>query len=343
MIKIYNLIIKYAEQIVCKIKDKLCFNIGVYDKMLRRKTEAGVGLIVLAYHNVVKEEKNFEFSGMEVEARIFKEQMKYLKKYFDFISLEHAMNYLDTTPEKIKNKVVITFDDGYLDNFEVAAPILKKYNIPATIFVTTEPIKNKSQIWGNAIWTVVTVSKKKVFQIEGVGQVNISTTKDKKRAVGRLKKKIKNFSLEKRDSLLSEIYEDLKALDKKENKSRFKMMTENQVKEISWLGVSIENHTASHPVVSCLNQKELEKEIDDANTFIKKCTGRESRYFAYPYGKKNDFSDDSKEILKKKKIKAAFTLIRGANDHNTDRYEMKRIPVKNVALSEFAGFLLKYI
>jgi len=61
--------------------------------------------------------------------------MKYLKENnFNVIKLE---SLLDRDAKKIKNSVIITFDDGYEDNYENAFPILKKYNFPATIFINT--------------------------------------------------------------------------------------------------------------------------------------------------------------------------------------------------------------
>jgi len=91
------------------------------------------GVAVLMYHSVAD---NDEFFTVKPEE--FERQMRFLKKNnFEVKGLEELIN-LDF--EKAKNKVVLTFDDGYEDNFLNALPILKKYNFPATIFISTDLI-----------------------------------------------------------------------------------------------------------------------------------------------------------------------------------------------------------
>ena len=85
------------------------------------------------YHSVAD---NDEFFTVKPEE--FERQMRFLKKNnFEVTGLEELIN-LDF--ESAKNKVILTFDDGYEDNFLNVFPILKKYNFPATIFISTDLI-----------------------------------------------------------------------------------------------------------------------------------------------------------------------------------------------------------
>lgn len=92
--------------------------------------------IILVYHSVSDENKlNFT-----VTPKQFEDQMAYLAKNdFKVVSLDQLMKYREAgfIPEKT---VAITFDDGYQDNYTQAFPILKKYNFPATIFLTTSDL-----------------------------------------------------------------------------------------------------------------------------------------------------------------------------------------------------------
>jgi Predicted xylanase/chitin deacetylase len=91
------------------------------------------GIVVLMYHSVADNDEFFTVKPSE-----FERQMKFLKENnFEVIDLEELIN-LDF--EGAKNKVILTFDDGYEDNFLNVFPILKKYNFPATIFVNTDLI-----------------------------------------------------------------------------------------------------------------------------------------------------------------------------------------------------------
>lgn len=100
---------------------------------------------VLMYHSIT--DKVWGYNNLHVSPKEFDAQMKYLKdnKYtaLDFSELEHASEY--------KNPILITFDDGYEDNYTEAYPILKKYNIKATIFACSRFIGNKKNLKVNQI------------------------------------------------------------------------------------------------------------------------------------------------------------------------------------------------
>ena len=97
------------------------------------------GLAILTYHSISNE--------VEVDVTVtpedFERQLQYIKKKnYKVISLEEAVKYLQTDFEKISGSIVITFDDGYSDNYHNAYPLLKKYNFPATIFLISDFVKN---------------------------------------------------------------------------------------------------------------------------------------------------------------------------------------------------------
>jgi peptidoglycan/xylan/chitin deacetylase (PgdA/CDA1 family) len=89
------------------------------------------GVVILMYHSVGDNEEFFT-----VKTALFEKQMEYLKKnYFNVIKLNTFSQTSDF--RKLKKTIIITFDDGYEDNYLNAFPILKKYNFPATVFVST--------------------------------------------------------------------------------------------------------------------------------------------------------------------------------------------------------------
>ncbi len=92
------------------------------------------GIRVLMYHRVIK---TSEYDQLTVTPEVFDAQMNYLSEYYNVVSLDAAAEDLYLNNKNSKN-VVVTFDDGYLDNLEYALPILQKYNIPAIIYVTTD-------------------------------------------------------------------------------------------------------------------------------------------------------------------------------------------------------------
>jgi peptidoglycan/xylan/chitin deacetylase (PgdA/CDA1 family) len=96
-------------------------------------------LTILTYHSI-----NDEINPDEtVTPEEFEKQLQYIKENYKVISLEDAVEYLQTDIKKISDSIVITFDDGYSDNYHNAYPLLKKHNFPATIFLISDLINDK--------------------------------------------------------------------------------------------------------------------------------------------------------------------------------------------------------
>lgn len=89
---------------------------------------------ILTYHSV-----NYDGGGFFVNPEIFNKQMEYIKKKgYEVITLDALVRSIKDRKQLKRNKVVITFDDGYKDNFSYAYPVLKKFGFPATIFLVTD-------------------------------------------------------------------------------------------------------------------------------------------------------------------------------------------------------------
>lgn len=107
------------------------------------------GICILAYHCIGYEKNN----GLKVPAQQFKQQMKYIKNNgYVTLTLEQLYIFmLDNKPIPEKS-VVITFDDGYVDNYKYAYPILKEFNLKATIFAISKNIdKRKGYMTSNQL------------------------------------------------------------------------------------------------------------------------------------------------------------------------------------------------
>ncbi len=92
------------------------------------------GMRILMYHRVCKNDK---YDQLTVDPDKFSEQIRYLSEHYRIISLDNVIAELESGSIK-KNTVAVTFDDGYLDNLVYAIPILEKYKVPATIFITSQ-------------------------------------------------------------------------------------------------------------------------------------------------------------------------------------------------------------
>ena len=88
---------------------------------------------ILMYHRV----NDYDRDSLTTPTAIFDEMMRELKRHYEIVSLQSLIEVIKEGRALKGRVVVVTFDDGYKDNIDCAAPILKKHNIPATFFVTT--------------------------------------------------------------------------------------------------------------------------------------------------------------------------------------------------------------
>ena len=108
-----------------------------YRYISRNKADKN-GLTILTYHSISNEIELDE----TVTPEEFERQLQYIEENYKVIPLEEAIEYLQTDIEKGSGSIVITFDDGYSDNYYNAYPLLKKHNFPATIFLISDFINN---------------------------------------------------------------------------------------------------------------------------------------------------------------------------------------------------------
>ncbi len=98
------------------------------------------GCYILVYHRVADE----RHESVSTSVKNFSRQISFLSKYFSIITMERLINSIKNREPLPLNSIVITFDDGYKDVFTNGYPILKMYNIPAMVFITTDFIEGKS-------------------------------------------------------------------------------------------------------------------------------------------------------------------------------------------------------
>ncbi|MEL6988114.1 MAG: polysaccharide deacetylase family protein, partial [Bacteroidota bacterium] len=104
-------------------------------------------LAILCYHGV-SPESSIEYNGRHITCKAFESHLKYFKKHFEVLPLKELFARAKTLNDK-KNKIAIaiTFDDGYLNNYEYAFPLLEKYKMPASFFVSSCCLTGTNILW----------------------------------------------------------------------------------------------------------------------------------------------------------------------------------------------------
>jgi peptidoglycan/xylan/chitin deacetylase (PgdA/CDA1 family) len=260
----------------------------------------------------------------QTSTRDFEKQIAHLARNYKVISLDEIV-------ERVKNRgslrrcVAITFDDGFRDNYENAYPILKKYNVPATIFLTTGYIEDGTAPWFIKLRYIFMRTKKTHFQLR-VNDASISlpmrTRQEKFAASDRAMACLKDCPDKERLPMLDRLCEELGVADFEELNDL--MLTWDQIKEMSENGISFGAHTVSHPVLSRISLEMANKEIKASMETIQISINRPVTTFAYPFGKKSNYNNDVFQVLNELGFKCAVTTNIAPNTLDTELYELNR-------------------
>lgn len=260
----------------------------------------------------------------ETSTRDFERQIAHLAKNYKVISLDEIVERVKKR-NSLRGCVAITFDDGFKDNYENAYPILKKYDVPATIFLTTGYIEDGTAPWFIKIRYIFMKTPKTYFELS-LGNKTISlpmrTREEKFLASDRAMAYLKGLPNEERISLLKRLCEELGVNEFRELNNL--MLTWEQIKEMSANGISFGAHTVNHPVLSRVPLNIAEREIFESKRTIEEKIGRPVTTFAYPFGKKAQYRPELFPMLERLQFRCAVITEPGTNNHHTHPFELKR-------------------
>src|SRR5271156_256752 len=125
-------------------------------------------LMVLNYHRIDNGDDDlFDSDLFSATSDELNEQISYLKRHISLVTLEEAIAFVDGTINKRSRRcrVLITFDDGYLDNYEVAFPILRSHGVQGVFFLATEMVGSCLVPWWDRIAYLVKTARKRSFSL----------------------------------------------------------------------------------------------------------------------------------------------------------------------------------
>lgn len=276
---------------------------------------------ILPYHMVAGEPNGFY---PETPISNFKKQMAYLARNHEVTSLDEMVRRVKKK-EPLRRCVAVTFDDGFKDNYKNAYPILREYNIPATIFLTTGYIESGNAPWFIKLRYIFMKTEKAWFRFstnDKVVLVPMRTKPEKFAASERAMAYLKGCPDGERLALLDRLCEELRVREFEEIKDL--MLDWHQIKEMSENGISFGAHTVSHPVLATMPLGLAEKEISESRKTIEEKIGSRITSFAYPFGKKAQYRPELFPILERLQFKCAVTAEWGANNYHTCLFALNR-------------------
>jgi len=236
--------------------------------------------VVLLYHRI---EEHWGIHDLAVPAALFEAQLDWLRRECHVLPLEEL---LATASSNLPDRAVaLTFDDGYVDNLTTAAPLLQKYGLPATFFLTTRGLEDRTEYWWDLLERVMlaTPGVPSSFAVEIGGKTEtLSTGTNEERLVahGRLHDIMVHAMLQDRDAVVARLRSWGGA-----GVPRARPMVADEMRQLlGYANVTIGAHTVNHLALPDQGADAVLREIHDSCAALTRLAGKPVDIFAYPYG-----------------------------------------------------------
>jgi peptidoglycan/xylan/chitin deacetylase (PgdA/CDA1 family) len=251
----------------------------------------------------------------------FDRQLEYLARWFNVVSLKDIIKWLDGHQDLPPYAALITFDDGYLDNYTSAFPLLRKHNFPALIFLTTGHIGTDEPFyWDMAAYCFAHTRRNHLAFPDG----HVESWSDQEQ-LDRVSKKWIEL-MKTLPEVEKQIYVETLPMEMDvsipQGFFRGLMMDWDQVKEMQKGGIEFGAHTVNHPILTRISLEEARAEIVESISRIEDELGESVLGFAYPNGQASDLDGEVEKLVADSGVRAAFTLLHGP----TSQSEVKRKP-----------------
>jgi peptidoglycan/xylan/chitin deacetylase (PgdA/CDA1 family) len=300
-------------------------------------------VVILMYHRV-NELPDYPYE-IVVKPQNFAQHMRIIRKHYNpmrLLELAEALKH-DSLPDRC---VVVTFDDGYVDNFTQALPILEKYQVPATIFVATGNIDSGREFWWDELERIILkpakLSQELELSVDGKSyRWSTTTIEERNQARKDLHSLIKPLPFKERERHLDELA--AWAGQTREGRPNHRTMRTDELRQLAQSKfIDVGAHTVTHPQLSAHSYEDQKLEIVEGRERLESIIGEPVKLFAYPYGSRADYDDSSARVAKSCGFEAICTTVRGNVNPGSDVLDLPRFPADDWDSKVFEYYLFNF-
>ena len=254
-------------------------------------------LRLLAYHRVWDEPPDtfaFDEELISVKSEDFQRQMAWAKLNFEVLSFADLHACTQENRSWPRRALIVTFDDGYADNYTHAFPILKELNLPATIFVSTSYLSAPRLFWWDLIAYCIKQTTLNEAHLPDVSPrpLSLKTPKARRTAINKILMWVKSVPDAVKNAFLDTLPSSTQVTLPADISSATQLNW-NQVREMAANGIEFGGHSVTHPILSNIDAAQLNHEIADCKSEIEAQTGRAALAFSFPNGQSNPAVHDA--------------------------------------------------
>jgi peptidoglycan/xylan/chitin deacetylase (PgdA/CDA1 family) len=312
-------------------------------RRLRRLKNRGLNLldppvIVLGYHRVTRLPSDPH--QLAVTPENFREQMQYLRHHCRIVRLDADWSDLR------EPAVAVTFDDGYVDNLHQALPILAEAEVPATFFICTGPLSTRGEFWSDELEHLVRGEGDRpgtfVLDDREHGCRWPSAGRDERLALhDRLRGLMLKIPPQRRDTWLDQLR--FWAGSDRMGRDAYRALTPAELCVLSASPlVTLGAHGVTHTPLAVLSEEEQREELAQSKHRLEVLSGRDVTVFAYPFGRREDYSRTTCRLCRETGFRRAVTTLPGQVHRWTDPLQIPRQLVRDWDARTFAARLERF-
>jgi peptidoglycan/xylan/chitin deacetylase (PgdA/CDA1 family) len=321
------------------------------------------GAAILVYHRIA--DSDLDPQLMCVSPANFTEHLAAIRAHYHAVPLTELVRRL-ARGESVAGMVVITFDDGYVDNLHGAKPLLARQDTPATVFATADHIGATTEFWWDELerllltphqlpeQLVLDIDRgRHEWRLNGDASVDASahrawTVLDRAAPTERhriylwLCTFLNTLTYEEQQRVLAQLQAWAGAEPRGRDSHR--TMTAAELNQLIDGGlIDVGGHTVTHPVLSRLSFDEQMAEIKRGKDRLEEVVGRRVASFAYPYGAITDYKGETVRAVRACGFDHAVSTFADTVRATSDPFQLPRFTVRNWSGEQFAHSLREWI
>lgn len=288
------------------------------------------GLYCFNFHRVGNDDGSaFHPNLFSCSGGRFSEIIALLKKTFTVVGLDRVLEWIESGEAPDHAYALITFDDGYIDNYNVAFKALKGLDCPALFFLPTDFIGSGKVPWWDQIAWCVHEAGDRSIDVPGGGRPVRLDSSDLEGSIRRTLRVVKDTPNVPVDVKVRAIIEQVRCIPIGDTGQQL-FLDWDQAREMREAGMWIGSHSATHQVLSHLDSVGQERELRLSKEMLERELGEPIDSVAYPVGGYNAYTEETKRLVGLCGYRAAFNFVSGINRSPAERrFDILRMPVEN--------------
>lgn len=270
---------------------------------------------VLCFHGLGAGRLDREVARGVMHVRGFRQILRVLKRSFHVLPLAELVDILHDRQSPPPRSVVITFDDGYASNLEIAAPELAALGLPWSAFLPAGYIESGERRWTDDLPLLLHRGGRRELSFQlGAERLcfDLSTQQARADACQTILQRCRYVPEPILAPAVAEIRAQFSAdqiASLRQQYPEFAPLTWEQARELRSSGVEVGSHSLSHVALAVQAPDKIREEVFSAEDLFKRRLGPPSPHFSYPYGSRLSYSDETGAILRAGGYRCALTLV----------------------------------